>query len=450
MTNQPFKILVVDDERPLTILMSRILGDAGYEVETALSSEEALEKLKHYNPNLIISDLKMPGMSGIDLLKKVKNQYPDIDFILLTAYATVENAVETMKIGALDYIVKPFKNPEELRLAVSRAVEHQGLITARQVLKEQIAQGIPPSDILFAGMDKVKKEVLEVAPTGATVLLLGESGTGKSLIAKAIHHLSNAKGPFIALNCGAISEHLIESELFGHEKGAFTGAIKTKRGKFELAKDGTIFLDEIGEMPLSAQTKLLRVLQEKSFERVGGTNTLTTNARVIAATNKNLSEAIENKRFRQDLYYRLSVFPITLPPLRERKTAIRTLTNYLITDICARIGKKNISILEEDMKKLEQYDWPGNVRELHNVLERAIILTHTNTITIPDSLEPQINIKTDEENPPDATIKPLKDLEIDAIKAALKQTGGHRKKTADILGISVRALQYKIKQYNLS
>ncbi len=450
MTNQPFKILVVDDERPLTILMSRILGDAGYEVETALSSEEALEKLKHYNPNLIISDLKMPGMSGIDLLKKVKNQYPDIDFILLTAYATVENAVETMKIGALDYIVKPFKNPEELRLAVSRAVEHQGLITARQVLKEQIAQGIPPSDILFAGMDKVKKEVLEVAPTGATVLLLGESGTGKSLIAKAIHHLSNAKGPFIALNCGAISEHLIESELFGHEKGAFTGAIKTKRGKFELAKDGTIFLDEIGEMPLSAQTKLLRVLQEKSFERVGGTNTLTTNARVIAATNKNLSEAIENKRFRQDLYYRLSVFPITLPPLRERKTAIRTLTNYLITDICARIGKKNISILEEDMKKLERYDWPGNVRELHNVLERAIILTHTNTITIPDSLEPQINIKTDEENPPDATIKPLKDLEIDAIKAALKQTGGHRKKTADILGISVRALQYKIKQYNLS
>ncbi len=453
MSKSSFRILIVDDEVSLTILLSRILKDAGYDVDIALSGEEARDKIKSFAPNLVISDLKMPGISGLDLLKETKREYPEIDFILLTAYATVENAVEAMKEGALDYLVKPLKSPEELRLAVSKVVEHQGLIAARQVLKEQIAEDLPPSEVLFAGMENVKREVLEVAPTNATVLLLGESGTGKSLIAKAIHHLSGAKGAFVCLNCGAIPENLIESELFGHEKGAFTGAIKTKRGKFELAQDGTIFLDEIGEMPLSAQTKLLRVLQERNFERVGGTTVLKTNARIIAATNQDLSRAIEEKRFRQDLYYRLSVFPITLPPLRERKNAIGIIAQYLVKIISAKIGKKVIPLTNEDIEVLVSYDWPGNVRELYNVLERAIILSRRDKIFLPPLLEKTISRESEVQNDKlidISLLKPLKDLEKEAIIAALKKTGGHRRKTAELLGISVRTLQYKIKQYGLS
>jgi len=451
-----FRVLVVDDERSLTILLSRILKDAGYQVETALSGEEAQKKIRDFVPNLVITDLKMPGISGLELLKETKKEYPEIDFILLTAYATVENAVEAMKEGALDYLVKPLKSPEELRLAVSKVVEHQGLIAARQLLKEQIAEDLPPSEILFAGMDHVKREVLEVAPTNATVLLLGESGTGKTLIAKAIHHLSGVKGAFVCLNCGAIPENLIESELFGHEKGAFTGAVKTKRGKFELAQDGTIFLDEIGEMPLAAQTKLLRVLQERSFERIGGTTVLKTNARIIAATNQDLSKAIEDKRFRQDLYYRLSVFPITLPPLRERKEAIGEIAQYLVRIISAKIGKKISPLTSYDIEILMSYNWPGNVRELYNVLERAIILSHRDKISLHSLLDrfdkegSKESVKQSTDISESTIVKPLKDLEKEAIIAALKKTGGHRKKTAELLGISVRTLQYKIKQYGLS
>jgi len=302
-------------------------------------------------------------------------------------------------------------------------------------------------------MDHVKREVLEVAPTNATVLLLGESGTGKSLIAKAIHHLSGVKGAFVCLNCGAIPENLIESELFGHEKGAFTGAIKTKRGKFELAQDGTIFLDEIGEMPLAAQTKLLRVLQERSFERIGGTTVLKTNARIIAATNQDLSKAIEDKRFRQDLYYRLSVFPITLPPLRERKDAIGDIAQYLVRIISAKIGKKISPLTNEDIEVLVSYNWPGNVRELYNILERAIILSKGEKIALSSLLDKRQNKDSEDklvDNDIITVVKPLKDIEKEAIIAALKKTGGHRKKTAELLGISVRTLQYKIKQYGLS
>ncbi len=452
MSKNNFRVLIVDDEKSLTILLSRILKDVGYQVETALSGEEAQKKIRNFTPNLVITDLKMPGISGLELLKETKREYPEIDFILLTAYATVENAVEAMKEGALDYLVKPLKNPEELRLAVSKAVEHQGLINVRQILKEQIAEDLPPSEILFAGMDHVKREVLEVAPTNATVLLLGESGTGKTLIAKVIHHLSGVKGAFVYLNCGAIPENLIESELFGHEKGAFTGAVKTKRGKFELAQDGTIFLDEIGEMPLAAQTKLLRVLQDRSFERVGGTTVLTTNARIIAATNQDLSEAIKNKRFREDLYYRLSVFPITLPPLRERKEAIGEIAQYLMQIISTKIGKKISPLTSYDVEVLMSYSWPGNVRELYNVLERAIILSRGDKISLSSLLDESNNKNAIEEATEEETVlvKPLKDLEKEAIIAALKKTGGHRKRTAELLGISIRSLQYKIKQYGLS
>lgn len=446
MEPKNIRILVVDDEKSITILLSRILDQAGYEVKSANSGEEALGKIKEFSPNIVITDLKMPDLSGIDLLKRVRKENTETDFILLTAFATVENAVLAMKEGALDYLIKPLKDPEELRMAVARAAERQSLLAANTLWRHQLANGLPPNDVLFAGMESVWTEIKHVAQTDATVLLLGESGTGKSLIAKAIHHASAKQGPFVELNCAAIPETLIESELFGHERGAFTGAVKTKQGKFELAQGGTIFLDEIGEMPLSAQTKLLRVLQERAFERVGGTTTLTTTARIIAATNQNLAEQIREKRFREDLYYRLSVFPIFLPPLRDRPGATALLCKYLVRSISVRVGKRVADLAEATVRELESYSWPGNVRELHNILERAVILAKGPTLVLPPLGVRELDSSQE------STVKPvrtLQEMEKEAIEEALKITEGHRRKTSEILGISLRALQYKLKQYNI-
>ena len=441
-----FRILVVDDERPLTVLLGRILTQAGYQVKSANSGIKALGTISDFSPNLVITDLKMPDISGLDLLKKVRSERPEIDFIILTAYATVENAVEAMKEGALDYLIKPLKDPDELRMAVSRVVERQTLMAVNTLWRNQLSEGLPPTDVIFAGMEEVWKEIQHVAKTDATVLLQGESGTGKSLVAKAIHHLSERKGPFVELNCAAIPETLIESELFGHEKGAFTGAIKTKRGKFELAQNGTIFLDEIGEMPLSAQAKFLRILQERTFERVGGTTTLNTSARIIAATNQDLMAGIREKRFREDLYYRLNVFPITLPPLRKRLEAIQVLTNYLVRSISTRVGKKVSEISDDTLKQIKSYEWPGNVRELHNVIERAIILSRDSRLTLPPLTTSLIEVM-----PVSATKRlcTIRDLEKEAIETTISETNGHRRKAAKILGISIRTLQYKLKEYGL-
>ena len=439
-----FRILVVDDEIPLTALLSRILTQAGYQVKSANSGIKALGTIGDFSPNLVITDLKMPDISGLDLLKKVRSERPEIDFIILTAYATVENAVEAMKEGALDYLIKPLKDPDELRMAAARVVERQTLMAVDTLWRNQLAEGLPPTDVIFAGMEEVWSEIQHVAKTDATVLLQGESGTGKSLVAKAIHHLSERKGPFVELNCAAIPETLIESELFGHEKGAFTGAIKTKRGKFELAQNGAIFLDEIGEMPLSAQAKFLRILQERTFERVGGTTTLNTSARIIAATNQDLMAGIREKRFREDLYYRLNVFPITLPPLRKRLEAIQVLTNYLVRSISTRVGKKVSEISDDTLKQIKSYEWPGNVRELHNVIERAIILSRDSRLTLPPLTTLLI------EGTPESITKRLRsirDLEKEAIEATIMETDGHRRKAAKILGISIRTLQYKLKEY---
>ncbi len=445
------KILVVDDEPSITRLLSRILSKEGYTVETAYSGKEGLALFRKFKPDLIISDLKMPGMSGLELLKAVKKENPDTDFIILTAFGTIENAVEAMKEGAVDYLIKPLKEPEELRIIVAKIGERRRLVASDRVSRMQLSEDLPPQDVLFCGMPHVLKEVEEVARTEATVLLLGESGTGKSLIAKAIHQLSGKKGPFVSINCAAIPENLIESELFGHEKGAFTGAVKSKRGKFELANYGTIFLDEMGEMPLAAQAKLLRVLQERSFERVGGTVTLTTNARVIAATNQDLQRLVAEKRFRQDLFYRLNVFPITLPPLRERSGAVNVLTNFLVKKIAAQVGKKIEEIPEEVLGRLQQYVWPGNIRELHNILERAVILSPGEKLQLPSGLFGERRATSQPQPPKSAKkeLKSLKELEREAIKEALEQTQGHRKKAAEILGISLRSLQYKLKEYGL-
>ena len=441
-----FRILVVDDERPLTVLLSRILTRSGYQIKSASSGIKALGAINDFYPNLVITDLKMPDISGLDLLKKVRSEKPEIDFIILTAYATVENAVEAMKEGALDYLIKPLKDPDELRMAVSRVVERQTLMAVDTLWRNQLAEGLPPTDVLFAGMEEVWREIQHVAKTDATVLLQGESGTGKSLVAKAIHHLSERKGPFVELNCAAIPETLIESELFGHEKGAFTGAIKAKRGKFELAQNGTIFLDEIGEMPLSAQAKFLRILQERTFERVGGTTTLNTSARIIAATNQDLMAGIREKRFREDLYYRLNVFPITLPPLRKRLEAIQVLTNYLVRSISMRVGKKVSEISDDTLKQIKSYEWPGNVRELHNVIERAIILSRDSRLTLPPLTTSLIEVMP---VPATKRLCTIRDLEKEAIETTIMETNGHRRKAAKILGISIRTLQYKLKEYGL-
>jgi DNA-binding NtrC family response regulator len=441
MEKKDLRILVVDDDKAFSLLLTSILKDTGYQVEEADSGEKALKKIKRLSPHLILADLKMPGISGLELMEKVKDEYPEVDFVMITAFGTVETAVKAMKLGAFDYITKPLKDPEELRQLVTRTFEKQSLTLENQLLKEQLSQDLPPIDLIFLGMEELRQEVENVAPTEATVMLYGESGTGKSIIARVIHHLSGKEGPFVEINCAAIPENLLEAELFGYERGAFTGAVTSKKGKFELAQKGTIFLDEISEMGLSSQAKLLRVLQDGSFERLGGLATIKTSARVIAATNKNLREAIPEKMFREDLYYRLNVFPIEIPPLRQRREAIPEIVRYFTAWASKRMGKEIHQIPDGVMKTLKNYPWPGNIRELQNVIERAVILSKSEKLAPP---------RLEEGREEDILEGSLKELEKKAIENALERFGGNRKRTAEYLGISLRTLQYKIKNYGLA
>jgi DNA-binding NtrC family response regulator len=443
MDRKKFKILLVDDEKSILLLLRRIVEDEGYAVRTAANGQEALSIGETWPPHIIITDLKMPVMDGMALFKHHKRMESEVDFIVLTAYGAVETAIQAMKMGALDYILKPLKEPDELRHAINKAFERRTLIDQNLALEAALSKEKPPFEIIFAGMEGVLNEVRAVAETNATVLLEGETGTGKSLIAGIIHDLSQREGVFIEINCAAVPENLLESEFFGHKKGAFTGAISGKKGKFEIASEGTILLDEIAEMGLPMQAKLLRILQDGAFERLGGNTTLKSDARIICATNRNLRKKVHEGRFREDLFFRLNVFPVRLRPLRERRTQIPLLAEYLGGKTALRLGYKKAIIPTKCMNKLTAYDWPGNVRELQNVLERALILSRGGELDFRKVL-------FEEDGLGETCRGTLSEIEKQAIVNGLRQTEGNRKKAAAMLGISLRALQYKIKSYGIS
>jgi two-component system, NtrC family, response regulator AtoC len=442
------RILLVEDDETFRSFLRTVLEDDGHEVKTAEDGLKGLRLLRQENFDLAITDLRMPGKSGLELFRETRNDPNPPRFIFLTAFGKVDEAVAAMKEGAIDFLTKPLSDPDTLLTLVQRALDSQGITRDYLSLKESEAAGLPPEDLIFAGqaMKEVQKLVHNVAATTANVLIYGESGTGKELVARAIHLLSpRSTAGFIPLNCAAIPENLLESELFGHEKGAFTGAVQARQGKFELARGGTIFLDEIGEMPLALQAKLLRVLQERVFERVGGTKEIRADVRVIAATNRNLQTDVTERRFREDLYYRLNVFPLHLPPLQERNDAIDVLADYFLRRFSQQIGKKFTGIENAAREAMKNYPWPGNVRELQNVIERAVILA-TDFIRL-DNLPGELLLKGGPGYQQGRDI--LKSTEREIIAKALRKHGGNRRLAAEELGIARRTLQYKLKEFGL-
>jgi two-component system NtrC family response regulator len=451
-------ILVVDDEKNYLLVLSAVLEDEGYEVLTANSGHEALEIQKSSDLDLILTDMKMPAMDGLELLENVKASDPDLPVIMMTAHGTIDKAVEAMQKGAYSYILKPFDN-ERLTIYVKKAVALFQVVKENRRLRETVEAQYSFGNII--GKSKPIRDVFEtirkVAPSNATVLIEGESGTGKELVAKSIHFNSPRRNrPFIAVNCSALAESLLESELFGHEKGAFTGAVARKKGRFELADTGTLFLDEIGELSQNLQVKLLRVLQEKTFELVGGTHPITADIRVIAATNKNLKEEMIGGRFREDLFYRLNVVRIVLPPLKQRKEDIRMLVNHFI-DKYAPERKVDLPVkgVDQEVDRLFfEYSWPGNVRELENLIERVMILCPNDTVQVSDlPMEFRDNVHNAlhlEGIPSDATLyDTLATIEKAMIERALKMADNVQAHAAALLGIGKSGLNQKIKKYNL-
>ncbi|MGQ9630119.1 MAG: sigma-54-dependent transcriptional regulator [bacterium] len=442
------RILVVDDEAGMREFLKAVLEDEGYEVSLAKDGREAFSKIESQNFHLIMTDLRMPGMDGMEVLRRAKELDPTAPVIVITAYGSIESAVAAMKAGADDYLTKPLSNLDELRLVVRNALSQRRIMNENIYLREEVEERYRLQGFVAVSpkMHEVLRLVDSVAKTPATVLIRGESGTGKELVARAIHNLSDRKdGPFVAVNCAALADNLLESELFGHERGAFTGATSQRKGRFELADGGTLFLDEIGEMSPSMQAKLLRAIQEKSFERVGGTKTIEVDVRLIAATNKNLEEAMERREFREDLFYRLNVMSISIPPLRERTEDIIPLAEAFLRRFASALQKRVDEISPEAKRVLLQHRWPGNIRELENAIERAVIVAQRNIIR-PQDLPFAKIVGPD---PGDIPLLTLKEMERRMIEKALKVAGGSREEVAKTLGISVRGLQYKLRKYGL-
>ena len=444
------RILIVDDQEMLRDSLAATLAREGHEVVAAGDGAAALSRLESTRIDLLLTDLRMPKMSGIELLAEAKKRRPDLPIVLMTAFATVQTAVEAMKLGAYDYIQKPFE-ADELKLLVERTLEHSRLKLENVALR-QMAEINAPRPLIgsSAVMAEVKRRIELVARTAATVLVRGESGTGKEVVARAIHAASDRRDkPFLAVNCAALSENLLESELFGHEKGAFTGADRLRRGRFELADGGTLLLDEISEIAPGLQAKLLRVLQENAFERVGSSITQQIDVRVIATSNRNLEQAVADGKFRQDLFYRLNVVPIDLPPLRQRTEDIPELCRHFLHQVARREQNAFRHIEPDAVRLLQRYSWPGNVRELQNILERAVVLESDPGCIRAGTIRPWLNMDA----APDASSvdalsgKPLADIERQVILSTLQRFKGHRMKTAHALGIGVRTLGIKLKRW---
>jgi two-component system response regulator PilR (NtrC family) len=456
---RPPRILVVDDERSMRELLAIVLRREGYEVLLAENGRAAIELLEHEPVDLLISDIKMPDLSGVEVLRAAKKIDQDILGIMITAFASTETAVEAMRLGACDYLSKPF-DIDLLKMKVREKIENRQLKQENLLLKRTLGLTHQFSNIIgrSESMLAVFKMIETVARTNSTILLTGESGTGKGLVAQAVHfHSLRRDKPMVSLNCGALPENLLESELFGHMRGAFTGADSNKKGLLEVAERGTVFLDEIGEMSAVLQVKLLRVLQERRFRRVGGLEEQQADIRVIAATNQDLTRLVAEGRFREDLFYRINVIPISLPPLRERREDIGLLAEHFLAKYNEQMGKDIAGISRESMALLMEHDWPGNIRELENVVERAVALEATPTV-LPDSLPP--TIRHDVPRPGNATVEALpetgfdleahvKEIERGYLAEALKRAGGVQVKAAELLGMSFRSFRYYVKKYNL-
>lgn len=454
------RILVVDDEESIREFLEIMLKKEGYEVTLAEDGQKAKDLLSKKTFDMIISDLQMPHVTGIELLKHVKDTYPDVVFMLITAFGTTETAVEAMKMGAYDYLTKPFKI-DEVRLNIQNALRSRNLEVENRSLKKELVKEYSFQNMVgnSPAMHSIFDLIKRVSQTPTNVLITGESGTGKEVVAKAIHYNGPLKDkPFVTVNCGAIPENLMESEMFGHKKGSFTGAVADKVGLFEVADNGTLFLDEVGELPLTIQVKLLRVIQERVLRRVGATDDYKVDVRIIAATNRNLEEMVQKGTFRQDLFYRLNVINIKTPSLRERRDDVPLLANYFLKKYNERLGKNIGAISTEAMEILKKYDYPGNVRELENLIERTVALESGATI-LPESLPPMVNTtsgrkmaSSDEIEIGDDGVdldKVMGQIEKELLIKAIHAANGVKKRAAKLLHISFRSMRYRIEKYNL-